>query len=97
LESLSIPLISLLSTKFQQPLLGANYLEIEIAPSPGGGLTNGTKAEVRLKDQGLFGFASALDKSRERAIEASRNRAEEEGEGLRECFFTKNISFHCRE
>jgi len=81
LDSLSVPLTSLLSTKFQQPLLGSNYLEIDIAPTGGGGLTKGTTAEVRLRDQGLFGFASALDKSRERAAEASRNQVEE-GEGL---------------
>lgn len=81
-----MPLTSLFSTKFQQPLLGGNYLEIYIIPSPDGGLTNGTKAEIRLQDRGLFEFASALDKTRERAIEARRNQGPEEGEGLRQFY-----------
>jgi WW domain-binding protein 2 len=83
IDSLSVPLTSLLSTKFRQPLFGGNYLEMEIVPSPEGSLTNGTKAEIRLKDRGLFEFASALDKTRERAIEARSHRLGEEGEGLR--------------
>jgi len=84
IDSLSVPLIALLSTKFRQPLLSGNHLEIDIEPSPEGGLTNGTNAEIRLKDRGLYEFACALDKSRERAVEVRRNRGGEEGEGLPE-------------
>jgi WW domain-binding protein 2 len=83
-DSLSIPLPSILSTKFEQPFFGANYLTIEIAPSQGGGLTDGSKAEVRFKDKGLFEFTSALEKTRERAIYMRRQSADED-EGLREC------------
>ncbi|THH11081.1 hypothetical protein EW146_g8169 [Bondarzewia mesenterica] len=71
-ESLTIPLHSLLSTKFEQPILGTNYLSVEIKPSPEGGLTDDTKAEIRLKDQGLFQFVSVLEKTRERAIYMKR-------------------------
>ncbi|KII94590.1 hypothetical protein PLICRDRAFT_127627 [Plicaturopsis crispa FD-325 SS-3] len=81
-ESLSIPLHSILSTKFEQPFLGANYLSFDIKPSPDGGLTDGTKAELRLKDQALFGFVSTLEKTRERVIYMKRQAAEDEEEGL---------------
>ena len=84
LDSLSVPLPSILSTKFEQPFLGANYLSIDINPTPGGGLTEGSKAEIRLKDKGLFEFVSSLEKTRERAIYMRRSSADEE-EGLREC------------
>ncbi|KAI0940204.1 hypothetical protein AcV5_001375 [Taiwanofungus camphoratus] len=80
-ESLTVPLTSLLSTKFEQPLLGQNYLVIEIQPAPGGSLTAGTKAEVRLKDKGLFEFVSALEKTRERTIYMKRQAADDD-EGL---------------
>ncbi|TDL29989.1 hypothetical protein BD410DRAFT_759142 [Rickenella mellea] len=82
-ESLTIPLLSILSTSFEQPLLGSNYLTIDIKPSPDGGLSTGTKAELRLQDRGLFGFVSLLDKTRERAIYMKRQKESEE-ENLRE-------------
>jgi len=78
LQSLSVPLPSLLSTKFEQPYFGSNYLEVEIRPSPAGGLTEGTKAEIRFKDKGLFEFVSVLDKTRERAVYMRRQVADEE-------------------
>ncbi|KAI0775865.1 hypothetical protein BD413DRAFT_602409 [Trametes elegans] len=81
-ESLSVPLTSLVSTRFEQPLLGANHLIFDLKATPGGGLVDGTRAEVRVKDKGLFHFASSLDKTRERAIYMKRQSAEEE-EGLR--------------
>ena len=81
-DSLSIPLTAVLSAKFEQPLLGQNYLVIDIRPAAEGGLTDGTKAEVRLKDKGLFEFVSVLEKTRERAIYMRRQSADEE-EGLR--------------
>ena len=83
LESLSVPLSSLISTSFQQPLLGSNFLAMSISPSPEGGLTDGTKAEVRCSGR-LFEFAAALSKTRERAIEAMRNQDPELEDGLRE-------------
>ncbi|KAI0375967.1 hypothetical protein BV20DRAFT_960054 [Pilatotrama ljubarskyi] len=80
-DSLSVPLTSLVSTKFEQPRFGANYLSLDIKASPGGGLVDGTRAEVRFKDKGLFEFTSALEKTRERAIYMKRQSADEE-EGL---------------
>lgn len=82
-DSLSVPLAAILACKFEQPLFGSNYLVLEIRPSPEGGLTNGTKAEIRLKGKGLFEFVSALEKTRERAIYMRRSSCDEE-EGLRE-------------
>lgn len=81
LDSLSIPLTSILSTKFEQPFFGANFLVVDIRPTPSGGLTEGTRAEVRLKEKGLFEFVSALEKTRERAIYMRRQSCDEE-EGL---------------
>jgi len=80
-ESLSVTLTSILSTKFEQPYLGSNYLVIDVHPAPEGGLTEGTKVEIRFKNKGLFEFASALDKTRERAVYMKRQSADEE-EGL---------------
>ncbi|KAF8211618.1 hypothetical protein K438DRAFT_1903527 [Mycena galopus ATCC 62051] len=67
-ESLSVPLPSILSTKFEQPTFGSNYLR----------LTNGTTAEVRFKDQPMFQFVAILEKTRERAIYMKRQEAENE-------------------
>jgi len=80
LESLSVPLLSILSTAFEQPMFGANYLAFEIRPSPEGGLTDGTMAEIRLKDKGIFEFVGVVEKTRERAIYMKRQKAEEEEE-----------------
>ncbi|EIW76178.1 hypothetical protein CONPUDRAFT_168759 [Coniophora puteana RWD-64-598 SS2] len=82
-ESLSIPLPSILSSKFEQPTFGANYLELEIKPSEGGGLTSGTTARIAFQDSGLFEFVAVLGKTRERAIYMKRQEAESaEDEGL---------------
>jgi len=78
LQSLSIPHTSLRSTKFEQPFLGANYLALDFKPSPEGGLTDGTTAEIRLKDKGIFEFASSLEKTRERVVYMKRSQLEEE-------------------
>lgn len=51
-------------------------------PSPDGGLSEGTKAELRFKDRAMFEFVSLLEKTRERAIYMKRQAAEDE-EGLR--------------
>lgn len=83
-DSLTIPLTAILSTKFEQPYFGQNYLVLEIRPTPNGGLTNGTKAEIRFKDKAMFEFASVLEKTRERHIYMRRQSADEE-EGLRTC------------
>ncbi|EDR12166.1 uncharacterized protein LACBIDRAFT_192514 [Laccaria bicolor S238N-H82] len=82
-ESLSVPLHSILSTRFEQPTFGANYLAFEIKPSPEGGLTDGTRAELRFKDRAMFDFVSLLEKTRERVIYMKRQAAEDsELEGL---------------
>ncbi|KAF8914419.1 hypothetical protein CPB84DRAFT_1759208 [Gymnopilus junonius] len=80
-ESLSVPLHSILTTKFEQPTFGANYLSFNVKPSSDGGLTEGTSVEVRFKDRAMFEFVSLLEKSRERAIYMKRQLAEED-EGL---------------
>ncbi|KAJ7896000.1 hypothetical protein B0H14DRAFT_2679968 [Mycena olivaceomarginata] len=77
-ESLSVPLPSILATKFEQPTFGANYFTFDIKPSADGGLTNGTTAEVRFKDQPMFQFVATLEKTRERAIYMKRQEAENE-------------------
>ena len=64
-----------------QPTFFANYLAIDIKPSPGGGLAEGTKVEIRFKDQAMFGFVSTLEKLRERALFMKRESAM--GEDLR--------------
>jgi len=71
-DSLSVPLASMLVTSFEQPLFGQNYLSFDIKPSADGGLSRGTKAELRLKDRGLFQFVALLEKSREKAIYMKR-------------------------
>ncbi|KAF8646095.1 hypothetical protein AX16_007395 [Volvariella volvacea WC 439] len=80
-ESLSVPLPSILSTRFEQPTFGANYLSFDVNPSPEGGLSDGTKAEIRFKDRAMFEFVSLLEKTRERAIYMKRQAAEEELDG----------------
>jgi len=77
-ESLSVPLLSIMSTSFEQPYFGSNYLSVDIKPSPDGGLTFGTKAEIRLKDRGIFEFVSVVEKTRERAIYMKRQAANDE-------------------
>jgi hypothetical protein len=72
-----------LSTKFEQPTFGINFLTFEIKPSPEGGLTDGTKAELRFKDRAMFEFVSVLEKTRERAIYMKRQAVVEDEEGLR--------------
>ncbi|KAF8345617.1 hypothetical protein F5887DRAFT_965917 [Amanita rubescens] len=82
-DSLSIPLPSILSTRFEQPTFGANYLTFEVRPSPEGGLTEGTSIIVKFKDRAMFEFVSLLEKTRERAIYMRRQaQSDEEDEGL---------------
>ncbi|KAJ3991209.1 hypothetical protein F5050DRAFT_1270427 [Lentinula boryana] len=80
-DSLTVPLPSILSTRFEQPIFGSNYLSFEIKPSPGGGLTEGTSVELRFKNQAMFEFIALLEKTRERAIYMKKQIAQEE-EGL---------------
>lgn len=82
-ESLSVPLDAILSSKFEQPYFGANYLVLDVRPSTGGGLTDGTSIEIRFFDRGLFEFVSVLEKTRERVI-YMRRQAMEDDENLRE-------------
>jgi len=81
-DSLSVPLHSILSTKFEQPTFGVNFLTFEIKPSPEGGLTDGTKAELRFRDRAMFEFVSILEKTREKAIYMKRQAVVEDEEGL---------------
>jgi hypothetical protein len=67
-----------LSTRFEQPTFGPNYLSFDIRPSPEGGLTEGTRAEIRFKDRAMFEFVSLLEKTRERAIYMRREQVETE-------------------
>jgi len=85
LDSLSVPLHSILSTTFEQPTFSGNYLVFEIKPSPDGGLTDGSKAEVRFKDRPMFEFVSLLEKAREKSIYMRRQAADEADENLRAC------------
>lgn len=55
-------------------------------PANNGGLTEGTKAEVRFKDRAMYSFVSLLEKTRERAIYMRRQAADEVDESLRMCF-----------
>ncbi|KAG6825718.1 hypothetical protein H0H92_002718 [Tricholoma furcatifolium] len=79
-DSLSVPLDAILSTKFEQPTFSSNYLSFEIKPADGGGLSDGTRAELRFKDRAMFEFVSLLEKTRERAIFMKRQAAEDESE-----------------
>ncbi|KZV86407.1 hypothetical protein EXIGLDRAFT_724847 [Exidia glandulosa HHB12029] len=72
LQSLSVPLLHVLATSFQQPVFGANYFAFDVRPVPNGGLTSGTKVEVRFKDRGLQEFIGTLEKVRERAMYMKR-------------------------
>lgn len=78
LKSLTIPLPSILSSKFEQPIFGANYLVIGVKPTPEGGLTNGTTLEIRFANTGMFRFVSILEKTREKAIYMKRQSVEDE-------------------
>ncbi|KAK2465900.1 hypothetical protein APHAL10511_001541 [Amanita phalloides] len=82
-DSLSIPLPSILCTRFEQPTFGSNYLTFEVKPSPEGGLSEGTSVVVRFRDRAMFEFVSLLEKTRERAIYMKRqSHIDEEEEGL---------------
>ena len=62
------------------------YISFEIKPSSEGGLTQGTKAKIRLTDRGILQFWEQLQKPRERTIYEKRSKAEEDEEGLRAYF-----------
>ncbi|KIJ20417.1 hypothetical protein PAXINDRAFT_166478 [Paxillus involutus ATCC 200175] len=76
--SLTIPLSSILSSRFEQPVFGANYLALTIKPTADGGLTEGTTLEIRFLDTGMFKFVSVLAKTREKAIFMRRRSIEDE-------------------
>jgi len=81
-DSLSILLPSILATSFVQPYFSGNYLSLSILPSVEGGLTPGTKAEVRFKDRGIFQFVQLLERTREIAIRKRRVEMQAESENL---------------
>jgi len=82
LDTLTIPLPSITSTSFTQPLLASNYLALDVKPSEGGSLVPGTKAEIRLKDRPMFQFVARLEKVRERAIYMKRESVDESADQL---------------
>jgi len=83
LDTLSVPLPSILSTQFVQPTFASNYLTFQIKPSPDGGLVEGTIATVRFKDRAMFEFISLLEKTRERTIYMKRQQMmDDDDEGL---------------
>ena len=86
LDTLSVHLTSIITTKFEQPMLGSNYLALDIKPSSEGGLTEGTHAELRSKNEPLFQFVSVFDKTRERAVYMRRQAQMEDQETLRMIF-----------
>ncbi|ESK94060.1 ww domain binding protein [Moniliophthora roreri MCA 2997] len=79
-DSLTVPLPSIMSTRFEQPTFSSNYLYFEIKPSPGGGLTDGTNVQVRFKNRAMFEFVALLEKTRERAIYMRRQAAQADDE-----------------
>ncbi|KIK98297.1 hypothetical protein PAXRUDRAFT_134471 [Paxillus rubicundulus Ve08.2h10] len=76
--SLTIPLASILSSRFEQPVFGANYLALAIKPTVDGGLTEGTTLDIRFLEAGMFKFVSVLAKTREKAIFLRRRSIEDE-------------------
>jgi len=62
---------SILSTKYEQPWWGGNYISFSLIPTPDGGLTGGAGAvvncELRVDGGGLFQFCSAFQNEIERA------------------------------
>jgi len=83
--------LSLLAIQYQQPYFGSNYIALDIKPAPGGGLTEGAVAELRLKDKGIFELSGVLEKSRERAHYKKRDEMLSESE-LRECKYLPSSS-----
>lgn len=77
-----------------QPTFGNNYLTFDVKPSPEGGLTDGTKVEIRFKDRAMFEFVAVLEKTRERAIYMKRQKDSENDEGLRRPWIYSS-SFFC--
>ncbi|KAL4081512.1 hypothetical protein V8B97DRAFT_45447 [Scleroderma yunnanense] len=89
-ESLTLPLESILSSKFEQPFFSSNYLVLSVKPSLGGGLTHGTSLEVRTLKTGLFSFVSILEKTRERAGYMKRHSMDDE-ENLRASLYLPSL------
>ncbi|KAH7887500.1 hypothetical protein F5I97DRAFT_1935616 [Phlebopus sp. FC_14] len=77
-ESITVLLERILSTKFEQPFFGANYLAMTIRPSPNGGLTDGTTVEIRFLNQPLFQFVGTLTKTREMVIAMKKQLLDDE-------------------
>ena len=84
-DSLSVPLHSVLSTKFEQPTFGSNYLKLTIKPAPDGGLTEGTEGELRFKERPMFEFVALLEKTRERGDSGERGVYASLGGGVGAC------------
>ncbi|EJF62250.1 hypothetical protein BD309DRAFT_954220 [Dichomitus squalens] len=83
-ETLAVSHASILAVKSESPRIpvfgnGPRIL-LEIKPSPGGGLPEGTtRVEIRKGDKdAIASFASAIDKTRERTVNKSRALAEDD-------------------
>jgi hypothetical protein len=72
-DSLSVQLHAVLSTKFEQPVLSANYYSIDLKAAKDGGLVDGTNLELRFKDRGMLDFVGSMEKAREAAVYKKRN------------------------
>jgi hypothetical protein len=72
-DTFSVQLLSLLAIQYKQPHFASNYIALDIKPAPGGGLTEGAMAELRLKDRGVFELSGTLEKSREKALYKKRD------------------------
>ena len=81
---------SILSTRFIQPVFGANYFALDIKPVPDGGLTLGTRVEIRFSTKGLVDFAAVVEKAQQRALYERRD--ETLGEGLRKSCSTDSTN-----
>jgi WW domain-binding protein 2 len=70
---------SILSTKYEQPWWGGNYISFSLIPTPDGGLAGGAgavvKCELRVDGGGLFQFCSAfqneIERARQRKLDAN--------------------------
>ena len=83
-----MPYTAILSIQQEPPrLFSQPRVILEIKPSPGGGLSDGTRVELAFKKgdkDGFHSFVGALDKTRERAVAKSHTNPEDEPD-LRTC------------
>ncbi|KZP00261.1 hypothetical protein CALVIDRAFT_533905 [Calocera viscosa TUFC12733] len=87
-KSFSLPMSAIVSTSYEQPNTDSNHFVLDFKHAPGGTLTPGTRAELRLKGpgRGLLEFNDAVEKTRERwrymSMPKEDELLDEEPEGL---------------